>query len=291
MGEWWTNEPGHEIGCVEKGFFLIDHLSEGTGSLYIQASGYTSDEFEITVFPYDMVKANCYLDRDQNIPVYEPTFDPEIISNNIALIGEHRTKIKSLQISLHKGLNLFSYPLHYPFPYYALQFLKTHDPDGIPNGPKWFSGMRYYNNSIKSEETCYFVFSDQNGWTIKSSDSNNPGGFSIRSGEGYAIYMQKGKTLSFPFPPPNQHISLKEGINWIGVPNPPPGYTSYAMLREIGAPDEILSISCFNPFTGQREDTYWEFGKPGGKNFPILSGQGYLVFMTTEKTWLQGFGP
>jgi len=63
------------------------------------------------------------------------------------------------------------------------------------------------------------------------------------------------------------------------------------MLQEIGAPDVILSISGYNPLTGQWENTYWEFSKPGGMNFPILSGQGYLVFMKIEKTWLPGFSP
>ncbi|MGA1863903.1 MAG: hypothetical protein ACMUHX_02450, partial [bacterium] len=293
MNEWWTNEANHEIGLLEKGFFLINNLIEGTGSLSIQASGYISEEFEITVFPRDMVKTVCYLDRDQNIPVYEPAFDPDIMRRYIGLIEDPYIdiKLKLLEIPLYKGLNLFSYPLHYPVSYYAGQFLNTHDPDGISNGPEWFSGMRYYNYSTRSEETCYFVFSDQNKWTIRSSDSNNPAGFLIRSGEGYAIYMQNAKTLSFPFPPPNQTISLKEGINWVGVPSPPPGYTSYVMLRDIGTANEILSISGYNPITGQREDTYWEFGKPGGKDFPIFSGQGFWVFMKTEKPWLPGFGP
>ncbi len=149
--------------------------------------------------------------------------------------------------------------------------------------------MRCYDKNAGGENTCYFMLSNQNTWSIESSNPNNPRGFPVKYKEGYTLYMHQGKTLSFPFPPPNPSITLEEGINWIGIPSPPPGYTSHIMLREIGAPEEVVSIAGYNPRTGQWESAYWEFGKPGGDNFPILSGSGYMVFMKKEKGWLPGF--
>jgi hypothetical protein len=60
------------------------------------------------------------------------------------------------------------------------------------------------------------------------------------------------------------------------------------MLEEIGTPEEIVSISGYDSLTGQWQTTYWEFEKPRGENFPVISAQGYMVFMKKEKSWLPG---
>ena len=88
--------------------------------------------------------------------------------------------------------------------------------------------------------------------------------------------------MNVPIPISDAPIDLYMGENYIGFSSPPSGYNSYRMLDDIGSPDVVYSISGFNPITGERGNTYWEFNRPSGDNFPIESGRGYKVFMKVD---------
>ena len=179
-----------------------------------------------------------------------------------------------MEIRLFKGLNLFSHPSVIPdFQYDACSFLQSNDPDFMSAGPDYFWSIR------KDENICYFMESSPGNWSCVCSSP-----MSVPSDEGNIIYMIQEKTLEFPVPVPNPPIHLKAGANYIGIPFPPAGYTSYTMLRDIGNPEEVVSIACFDPLVDRWLVTCWGFNRPIGDQFLIRAGQGYLVFMKQEKT-------
>ena len=74
------------------------------------------------------------------------------------------------------------------------------------------------------------------------------------------------------------------GLNLFGYPvNISPGYTSYDLLFDLGTKDEIIKIQRFNAETGVYETTSYQDGVAGGDEFNIEAGQGYLVYMKTNK--------
>lgn len=217
---------------------------------------------------------------------------PRWIGNNLVInknlsdtFAENTSKIP-----LSGGLNLFSHPDPYPDTntLHVDEFLLSSEPDFSPEtGPTYFLGVRRHNETSHNHETCYFVQSGQGQWSLKFSHSNFP----VNAGECYVVYMINDKTLEMPVQFMNPFIDLNPGANYTGIPNPPPGYTSYDMLKEIGASGEVESISGFDPLTSRWGNTYWHFNKPCGDRFPVLPGRGFIISMKKEKTnWLPGYG-
>ena len=79
----------------------------------------------------------------------------------------------------------------------------------------------------------------------------------------------------------NQNISLKKGMNIIGIAVYPDGYTSHLLLLDLGY-EKVESIFYYDIYWGEWKSTYWLNGKPAGDEFTISIGEGYLIEMRID---------
>ncbi len=285
LDEWWSDDPNADITHTEAGFYFMDALPVVSGGLPIsvQTEGYLPTGTVINDYHENLLNITFYLEwQNPNIPTPP---DPEEIQNTINCLMQKKDEVR-VDVILYKGLNFFSHPNSNPIsPFYAANFLLSNEPDITPEtSPTWFLGIKHFNISGNTFETCCFVLSPQGEWSIEC--SNN---FPVASGENNTVYMIQTKTLHFPIPLPNPAIDLKKGINYIGIPSPPPEYNTYTMLQDIGGPEEVASIIGFNPLIGKQGHTYWNYNQPSGDNFPIQSGSGYMVYMKKDVVnWFPG---
>jgi hypothetical protein len=85
--------------------------------------------------------------------------------------------------------------------------------------------------------------------------------------------------------PRKPDVSLSAGLNIFGYPvDIPNGYTSYNLLADLGAQDEISKIERYNPATGTFETTTYTGGVASGDQFNIVEGEGYYVYMKEAKS-------
>jgi len=108
--------------------------------------------------------------------------------------------------------------------------------------------------------------------------------FSVRRGDGYAVYMQRERIVSFTGATDCPALDLARGLNLIGVPCRPPGYTAFALLDDLGTSLEVDRVARFDPETDVYQVArYGAGGVAEGDDFPIAHGEGYLVVMRTPK--------
>ena len=73
---------------------------------------------------------------------------------------------------------------------------------------------------------------------------------------------------------------LRIGINFVGTGCVPEELTAFDLLQDIGDNTVAINIQRFNPNTGTFETAaYDETGLPIGIDFPIVSGEGYIIYM------------
>ena len=73
---------------------------------------------------------------------------------------------------------------------------------------------------------------------------------------------------------------LRIGINLVGTGCVPEELTAFDLLQDIGDNTVAINIQRFNPNTGTFETAaYDETGLPIGIDFPIVSGEGYIIYM------------
>ncbi|MEW5804506.1 MAG: hypothetical protein AB1847_20630 [bacterium] len=286
MGEWWSTDAASSIKHVEGGFYLMDTIPKSAGGLTITAKtkGYLPTSLFISGYDENLLNVTFYLKRDP-ATAYQPATDPAAAQMVAGVLQLQSPRIK-VEVPLLEGLNLFSHPNADPrFPYDIWDFMVTYGQFDQAQGP-CFSSVTHYNHALL--EMCSFVYSSQGRvgqWSIECSNH-----FPMASGKGYAIYMKRNETLDFPIPMANPAIDLKKGQNWVGIPSPSSGYTAYMMLQDMGCAEDVASIRCFDPSSGRWKTAYWKQNRPAGDNFPIRSGQGYLVNMIRDKLgWLPGW--
>jgi hypothetical protein len=108
--------------------------------------------------------------------------------------------------------------------------------------------------------------------------------FPIARGEGYVVHMRAASIASFAGGTDCPPLTLAAGLNLIGVPCRPPGYTAFALLQDLGSAAEVDRVARFDPDAGTYATArYGTGGVPEGDDFPIASGEGYEVVMRTGK--------
>src|SRR5262249_7432425 len=108
--------------------------------------------------------------------------------------------------------------------------------------------------------------------------------FPVRRGQGYAVHMSNARIVSFTGATDCPALDLARGLNLIGVPCRPPGYTAFALLADVGTPLEVERVARFDPDSNAYEVAHYDAaGMPQGDDFPIANGEGYLVEMRTPK--------
>ncbi|MEW6379900.1 MAG: hypothetical protein AB1611_09880 [bacterium] len=288
LEEWRSQDPSAAIRHVDAGFYFMDALPRASAGLTLtaRAIGYLPHSEVIFDYDEDILSLTFYLHRDPETPYQQPPTDPVTVQRTVGIMSREGAKIR-VNVPLSEGLNLFSHPNAAPSPPYSVKdFMGTYGQADQAEGP-CFSGIGHYNAALGRQETCFFVPPAQGASGTWSPNCSNP--FPMVSGEGYALYMRRGRTLNFPLPMPNPPIDLKQGQNWVGISDPPSGYSSYLMLQDIGSAREVSSIFGFDPETGRWKITYWDHDRPAGDNFPIRPGVGCIVHMTGERLkWLPG---
>ena len=76
--------------------------------------------------------------------------------------------------------------------------------------------------------------------------------------------------------------NLKAGLNLVGSLCTPQGTTAHALLFELGGESKVSSIVRFNSLTGRFESAVYVDGEEAGLDFPIVNGQGYLIYMRED---------
>jgi len=116
--------------------------------------------------------------------------------------------------------------------------------------------------------------------TLIPGSSSNPG-FTLTGGEGLIVYAKAEKQIGFTSVNCLTH-DLKPGFNLVGFACPPDGYTAFQLLSELGN-ESVASIQRYSTEKGAFETG--GFGPEGqlvGIDFPIVSGEGYFVYMKQE---------
>ncbi|MGA1841506.1 MAG: 6-bladed beta-propeller [bacterium] len=232
-------------GITEKnGTYVIPHHTENS-TITALASGYIkhSTDMDFSSFSSSSIEIDFDLEPDPNIP----------------------------SALLSPGLNLFGYPAEIPEGYTSYD-LMVH----LGDANEVNMIQRYKNNT----ETAT---SDEKTYETTSYNVNGMPGeyeFGIQKGEGYLVYMNKGKRIFFDGNPDNDALtlSLETGMNIISIPWVNPGYTANDLLLNLWAKDEISSIDRYNSKTGAHETTYYFNGRSSGKRFQISDNEGYVVY-------------
>ena len=160
-------------------------------------------------------------------------------------------------IFLKKGFNLFSYPGAVLPEHKTCLALRT----ALGTADDKMDIMRF-NPATQLFENC---------------DSDFP----ILAGAGYVMQVEKDKQILLYSTPLCPSISLLAGVNLIGFPKPPTGFSCYRLLTTLG-PQVLGTVQRFNKNKGAFESCtfFAEEGtvlKPGGEDFPIIAGESYLI--------------
>ncbi len=103
--------------------------------------------------------------------------------------------------------------------------------------------------------------------------------FPIVAGEGYFARLLEGIMVDFTGVDAACPVStLEVGVNAVGVPAPLPGETCYSLLDQLGL-DAARSIERLNPATRDFEACVSDGADRSGNDFPIRSGEGYLIHL------------
>jgi hypothetical protein len=80
------------------------------------------------------------------------------------------------------------------------------------------------------------------------------------------------------------NVYLKKGFNLFSYPvQIPANYSAYDLLPALGTNTEVEKVQRFNRSAAQYETALYVSGTPSGSDFPIQSGEGYIVYMLQPK--------
>ena len=259
----------------ESGTFTIRGLPPGTYHVGVEALDGEPpglDPFRInqivaaaveTNFPdeyYDSHEGSVEIDGDLRSPV--------AVTAGATTAGIHfvtnTLEAPATGLVLGPGYNLVSYPVEVPAGLTAFELL------GALGPPSEVTAVERYERVAG-----VFERAEYEGTTVAGDD------FPIRRGEGYVVYLSDGPiAVDFAGGSDCPTVDLSAGLNLIGVPCPPPGYTAFAMLQDLGSRYEVESVERFDPATGAfQAATYGAGDTPTGVDFPIRRGEGYAVQM------------
>jgi hypothetical protein len=183
----------------------------------------------------------------------------DIVTNTLTL--------PAASIALPSGFSLFAWPVAVPVGTTAFDLL-----DAL-GGPTEVSAVDRFD-----PRTGAFERAEHLGGVASGVD------FNVRRGDGYAVYMQHDRIVSFTGATDCPALDLARGLNLIGVPCRPPGYTAFALLADLGTALEVDRVARFDPETAAYEIADYDAGGiPEGADFPIAHGEGYVVVMRTPK--------
>src|SRR3990172_560750 len=177
----------------------------------------------------------------------------------------------NIDIMLHSGFNIFGYPLSVPTTSYDLL--------AVLGDITEIEKILVYDNAAGSYSTTYYEGS------VPAGDYAD-----IGYGDGIIVYSKGDKTVSFnPTELPHNSyveclaVDLNAGLNVVTFPCVPAGLTSFQLLEDLGGETAVNSIQRYNEGEGQFETAVYHNGQPAGVDFPVVAGEGYLIYMKKKK--------
>ncbi len=219
-----------------------------------------------TNFPDEFYDANESNVEADPMAGFSVTVNYSAVTSGINIVT-NTVVVPGVNLILNSGYNLFAYPVEAPSGLKAYSLLQAiGDPAEINSIDRFVTGTGTF-------ERAGFV-------------NGNPEGvnFLLRRGEGYVVHMNTDKVVSFSGGTDCPALNLTRGMNLAGIPCPPAAYTAYNLLNDIGSQFEVQKIERFNPATGMYETALYNAGgAASGTDFPIKNGEGYIIYMLTDK--------
>jgi len=266
VGAYTLNNGGYKMPVPAGNYFIgIEPLDGDPTALdpkrINSIIAYTFD----TAFPEELYDSN-----ESNIEA-DPTAAQTVSllaganSTNINLIT-NTIEVPGVSRVLLPGFNLFAYPVTVPTGMQAYDLLQA------LGSATEITSIDRFNPATGTFERASYV-------------DGNPAGvnFGITRGEGYIVHSLMQKTLGFTGNSNCPNLNLGTGLNLIGVPCPPAGYSAFDLLQSLGQEFEVASVKRFNPDTQSYEVASYQGSVPAGTDFPIANGEGYLAEMFVNK--------
>jgi hypothetical protein len=105
--------------------------------------------------------------------------------------------------------------------------------------------------------------------------------FILQGGEGLIVYALGDRQIEFTTVL-DSSLDLHQGFNLVGISYPPFDFSAYQLLNALGY-ENVASVQRYSPQTGIFETAgFTDEGQIVGIDFPIVPGEGYLIFMRQE---------
>ncbi len=168
--------------------------------------------------------------------------------------------VPDVLFTLVAGMNLISLPLSTDSPLHASDLLTAWSPDIL--------SISQLNTTTQVVERLSY-------------DDGTPQGidFTLVPGKGYNFTMAQDTNRLLIGNVATGSIKLVAGNNRVGFVAPPPDYSAYQLLRDIGDSTVISTVQRFNRVTGLFETVNYQNNTPVGPDFPINRGGGYSITM------------
>jgi len=116
--------------------------------------------------------------------------------------------------------------------------------------------------------------------TLIPDSASNPS-FILQGGEGLIVYAKQDVDITFTSVL-RSALNLKPGFNLVEFACPADSYSAYQLLNDLGS-ENISSIQRYSTEKGTFETAgFTQNSLPVGVDFPIVPGDGYLIFMKRE---------
>jgi hypothetical protein len=188
------------------------------------------------------------------------------VVNAINLTTNMGNSVRS-SLEVRRGINYISYPVAVGAGLRAYQVLQQLAAQGGINS------IERYNPDIGEFQRALMLDGVPRGHD-----------FPLKRGEGYILHSTAPALLSFQGSADCPAFNLSAGLNLIGAPCAPAGYSAYDLLLDIGEPTTVIGVQRFSPQTGTFEVASFTGNQPTGVDFPVEEGGAYIVELYTPRT-------
>ncbi|MBN2374306.1 hypothetical protein JXL19_11025 [bacterium] len=183
------------------------------------------------------------------------------------LITIHLEGLFKQDIRLREGINLISIPMNLGGAISSYDFLNN-----------------YFDSSENVHLSCYD--SETGIWNISYIDGMTTGNpFDLDWQKGYILTISNDKTVQLTGDAPIEtKIDLLSGHNFVSsfISDQSPLF-SHEILKSLDPNRQTFSsVSKYDNVSGKWQAGYWFFGRPAGKDFIVMQGEGYMIDMVGE---------